>query len=301
MSGTLLPGLPGPEWGVDSPSRDFRGRFLNNRTAVASLIFIMLLAVTGILAPVISPYDPCLGGIAPALDRPSVAHPLGTDEQGRDILSRTIFGARISFAVGLLAAGTALVAGTILGALAAYYGGWLNNLIMWFIDIMRFFPPLLLAVFFMAALGRGMENAIIAIGAALAPEYAGIARGAVLQVMEYDYIKAARAVGNRDSGIFLRHVLPNITAPILVRAVTGVSTAILATAALGFLGLCVQQPSAEWGTMLGTGRDFIFYAPHIVFPPGLAITSTALAFNLLGSGLGNALCPGRQWEWGIDR
>jgi peptide/nickel transport system permease protein/oligopeptide transport system permease protein len=216
---------------------------------------------------------------------------MGTDELGRDVYTRIIYGARISLWVGLLAVAVALAAGTMLGSLAAYYGRWADNLIMRFMDIMLAFPPLLLVIAFMMVLGKGIENAIIAIGIVSVPEYVRIVRGSVLAVKENDYVQAARAIGNRDLVIIARHILPNITTPVIVKATLGISTAILDTAALGFLGLGVQPPYAEWGTMLGAGRNCLFNAPHIVYFPGLAITVTVLAFNLLGNGLRNALDP----------
>lgn len=302
MTQTAKAGLAAGKMELNSPVQEFWRRFKKNRTAMASLIFLAVLAAVAILAPFIAPYDPYLGDMALALKGPGAAHLLGTDELGRDILSRIIFGAQISLKVGLLAVGIALTVGTVLGVVAAYYGGWLDNLIMRFMDIMLAIPSLLLAIAFTAALGKGIENVIIAIGIVSVPEYARIARGAVLSVKEHDYVQAARAIGNRDSGIIFRHILPNVTAPIIVRATLGISTAILETAALGFLGLGVQFPYAEWGTMLGASRNSLFDAPHTVYFPGMAITATVLAFNLLGDGLREALGPRlRQCERGGSR
>ena len=273
----------------NSPLGEVWQRFKKNRIAMASLILLVTLTLLAILAPLVTPYDPNVGQLTQALKGLSASHILGTDELGRDIYTRIIYGARISLWVGLLAVAVALAAGTILGSLAAYYGRWADNLIMRFMDIMQAFPPLFLVIAFMLVLGKGIENAIIAIGIVSVPEYVRIVRGSVLAVKENDYVQAARAVGNRDLVIIARHILPNITTPVIVKATLGISTAILDTAALGFLGLGVQPPYAEWGTMLGAGRNCL--APYIVFFPGLAITVTVLAFNLLGDGLRDALDP----------
>nr|WP_238480914.1 nickel transporter permease [Desulforadius tongensis] len=274
-----------------SPVREFWRRLKKNKLAMTSLIFLAALTLIAVFAPYIAPYDPTNGVMADSLQKPSAQHLLGTDELGRDILSRIIFGARISLRVGLLAVAIALSIGTVLGSIAGYFGGRIDNLIMRFMDVMLSFPSLLLAIAFMSVLGRGVENAVIAISIVTMPEYARIVRGSVLSVKENEYVQAARAIGNRDGAIILKHILPNVIAPIIVRGTLGISTAILETAALGFLGLGVQPPDAEWGTMLGAGRSYMFNAPHLVMFPGIAITLTVMAFNLLGDGLRDALDP----------
>lgn len=276
---------------LPSPVREFWRRLKKNKLAVASLVFLTLLVLVALFAPYIAPYDPVNGVMAESLQAPGAKHLLGTDELGRDILSRIIFGARISLRVGLLAVAIALSAGTVLGSIAGYYGGKIDLVIMRFMDIMLSFPSLLLAIAFMTVLGRGVENAIIAISIVTMPEYARIVRGSVLSVKENEYVQAARAIGNRDAAIIFKHIMPNVMAPIIVRGTLGISTAILETAALGFLGLGVQPPAAEWGTMLGSGRGYLFNAPHLVYFPGIAITLTVMAFNLLGDGLRDALDP----------
>lgn len=270
---------------------EFWARFKRNKTAVIGLIILTFLVFIALFAPYIAPYDPYLSDMPNSLQPPSSQHLLGTDELGRDILSRIIYGAQISLKVGILAVAIALAVGVVLGAVAGYYGGFIDNTIMRIMDIMLAFPSLLLAIAFMAALGRGIENAIIAIGIVSTPHYARIVRGSVLSVKENEYIQAARAIGASDLRIIFLHVLPNVVSPIVVRATLGVSTAILETAALGFLGLGVQPPFAEWGAMLGSGRGYFYNAPHIVLYPGLAITMTVLAFNLLGDGLRDVLDP----------
>lgn len=270
---------------------DFWRQFKRNKTALIGLCILVLLVLAAIAAPYISPYDPYKGDMPNSLKPPSSQHILGTDELGRDILSRILYGARISLQVGFMAVAFALTAGVLFGATAGYYGGKIDTVIMRIMDIMLAFPSILLAIAFMAVLGRGVNNAIIAISIVSIPEYARIVRGSVLSVKENEYIQAARAIGCNDGRIIFRHVLPNIISPIIVRATLGVSSAILETAALGFLGLGVQPPFAEWGAMLGSGRSYFYNAPHIVTFPGVAITLTVLAFNLLGDGLRDVLDP----------
>ncbi len=276
---------------VKSPWLEFWKQLRRNHVAMVGLAILVILVVVAIAAPLIAPYNYQESNLPMSLKPPSFAHWFGTDELGRDILSRIIFGARISLRVGLEAVILSLFVGILLGALAGFYGGLVDNIIMRLMDIMLAFPPLLLAMAFMMALGRGLDNAIIAIGIVSIPEYARIVRGSVLSVRENDYVQAARAIGDHDLQIITYHILPNVTAPIIVRATLGISSAILDAAFLGFMGLGVQPPEAEWGAMLGSGRSAIFSAPHIVTFPGIAITVTVLAFNLLGDGLRDALDP----------
>lgn len=276
---------------VYSPVADFWRRLRKNKLAMVSLVFLVALILVAVFAPLVAPYDPYASDMPKALQGPSSQHLLGNDELGRDILSRIIYGARISLKVGLIAVSIALSVGMVVGSLAGYYGGRLDNIIMRFMDIMLAFPSILLAIALMAVLGRGVENAIIAIGIVSIPEYARIVRGSVLSVKENEYVQAARAIGNNDLQIIFKHILPNVMAPVIVRGTLGISTAILETSALGFLGLGVVPPFAEWGTMLGSGRGYMFNAPHLVFFPGIAITLTVMAFNLLGDGLRDALDP----------
>jgi peptide/nickel transport system permease protein/oligopeptide transport system permease protein len=213
------------------------------------------------------------------------------DEQGRDILSRIIDGTSISLRVGVIAVTIALSIGTVFGSLAGYYGGKVDMIVMRFMDIILAFPSMLLAIAFMSALGKGIDKAIIAISIVTIPEYARIVRGSILSIKDNEYVQAAKVIGNSDAGIIFKHILPNVLSPIVVRATLGISTAILDTAALGFLGLGVQPPYAEWGSMLGSGRTYFYNAPYIVLFPGIAITITVLAFNLFGDGLRDALDP----------
>lgn len=255
------------------------------------LILLAVLVVSAIFAPALAPFDPYESNLPNSLKPPSANHFLGTDELGRDIMSRILYGARISLLVGVEAVVLALLCGVVLGAVAGFYGGKVDTAIMSVMDIMLSFPSILLAIAFMTVLGRGVEKAVIAIGIVSIPQYARIVRGSVLSVKENVYVMAARALGNGDGRLIFVHILPNVMAPIIVRATIGISVAILEAAALGFLGLGVAPPTAEWGTMLGSGRQTIFNAPHIVMFPGLAITVTVMAFNLLGDGLRDVLDP----------
>lgn len=262
-----------------------------NKAATLGLCIILFLILVSIFGKLIMPYNPYLGSLSDSLKPPSSSHWFGTDEQGRDILSRIIDGTRISLRVGIVSVAIALSLGTIFGSLAGYYGGKMDLIVMRFMDMILAFPSLLLAIAFMSALGKGIDKAIIAISIVTIPEYARIVRSCILSVRDSEYVQAAKVIGNNDLAIIFKHILPNIMSPIIVRATLGVSTAILETSALGFLGLGVQPPYAEWGSMLGSGRGYFFNAPYLVWFPGIAITVTVLAFNLFGDGLRDALDP----------
>ena len=266
-------------------------RLWGSPSARIGLVLLLIMIFCALLAPVISPYNPYDSDLPHSLNSPSLSHIMGTDELGRDILSRILYGARISLVVGVEAVVLGLFCGVIFGSIAGFYGGKIDTAIMSVMDIMLSFPSMLLAIAIMTVLGRGVEKAILAIAIVSIPQYARIVRGSILSVKENVYIMAARAIGNTDRRLIFKHVLPNVMAPIIVRATVGISEAILETAALGFLGLGVQPPTAEWGTMLGSGRESIFNAPHVVTFPGVAITLTVMAFNLLGDGLRDILDP----------
>ena len=271
--------------------KNFIGLLISNKAALIGLIIIILLIFISLFGKFLMPYDPYTGELSNSLQSPSAAHFLGTDEQGRDIFSRVIDGTKISLRVGIISVAIALTIGTIIGSICGYFGGKLDMLLMRVMDIIQAFPSLLHAIAFMSALGKGLDKAVIAISIVTIPEYARIVRGSVLSVRESEYVQAAKAIGNNELVIIFKHVLPNILSPIIVRATLGISSAILDTAALGFLGLGVQPPLAEWGTMLGSGRSYFYNAPYIILFPGLAITLTVLAFNLFGDGLRDALDP----------
>lgn len=262
-----------------------------NKAATFGLVIIALLIFISIFGKFIMPYNPYIGDLSQSLKAPSSVHWFGTDEQGRDIFSRVIDGTKISLRVGVFSVAIALSIGTIFGSFSGYYGGKVDLIIMRFMDIILAFPSLLLAIAFMSALGKGIDKAVIAISIVTIPEYARIIRSCILSIKENEYVQAAKVIGNSDLGIIFKHILPNIMSPIIVRATLGISTAILETSALGFLGLGVQPPYAEWGSMLGSGRGYFFNAPYLVWFPGIAITITVLAFNLFGDGLRDALDP----------
>lgn len=271
--------------------KNFMEIIVSNKAALIGLIIIMIIVIVAIFGKFLMPYDPYTGELSNSLKTPSSTHFFGTDEQGRDIFSRVIDGTKISLRVGIISVSIALSIGTVIGSVCGYFGGKLDMFLMRLMDVILAFPSLLLAIAFMSALGRGLDKAVIAISIVTIPEYARIVRGCVLSVRESEYVQAAKAIGNNELTIIFKHVLPNILSPIIVRATLGVSSAILDAAALGFLGLGVQPPLAEWGTMLGSGRSYFYNAPYIILFPGLAITLTVLAFNLFGDGLRDALDP----------
>jgi peptide/nickel transport system permease protein len=295
--GETLPGGRGPledETFHEKPENQWLEMWRSlvaNRAAMVSLFFIAFLVFIAVFGPYLTPYNPIETNMANALKFPSAQHWFGTDQLGMDIFSRVIAGTRVSLTVGLLAVSIALTIGVVLGAVAGYMGGWIDAIIMRVMDMMLAIPSILLAITLMAALGKGIDKAVIAIGLVSIPEYARIVRGAILSIKENDYIAAARVVGNSNLRIIFRHVLPNALSVIIVRGTLGISSAVLDTAALGFLGMGVQPPQAEWGDMLGRARGFIFQAPYTLIFPGMAITSTVLAFNLLGDGLRDAFDP----------
>ncbi|MDI7247670.1 MAG: ABC transporter permease [Bacillota bacterium] len=271
--------------------RDAWRRLIRNRSAVAGGILVFVLAIIAVAAPLVAPYDPLAPSLEDRLSPPSAAHWLGTDDLGRDILSRIIFGARVSLQVGILAVALALVAGTFLGIVAGYYGGRADNLIMRVMDVMLAFPSVLLAIAIVAIMGPSLGNAMIAIGIVSIPVYARIVRSSTLQVKANEYVEAARALGSSDARVIFRHVLPNCMAPLIVQGTLGVATAILDAAGLSFLGLGAQPPTPEWGAMLSGGRAFLRIAPWVTAFPGIAIVLLVMGFNMFGDGLRDALDP----------
>lgn len=266
-------------------------RLSRHRLAVAGLIVFLLLVVMSVAAPLLAPYDPNANDYTAQLQPPSRAHWMGTDDFGRDILSRILWGGQRSLSVGIVAVGIGLGAGLIIGAVAGYAGGWLDNVLMRVMDVLLAFPSILLAIAVMSILGRGLGKAMVAIGIVAIPHYARIVRASVLTIRENDFVQAAQAEGASHMRILWRHIMPNAMAPIIVRATLGTSEAILEAAALGFLGLGVQPPYAEWGAMLAGVQEYIRVAPHVTAFPGLMITLTVLALNLFGDGLRDALDP----------
>ncbi len=266
-------------------------RLKRNRPAMAGLVVIILLMLMAVFAPYLAPYDPYKQCLDDQLRPPSRKYPLGTDDLGRDIASRIIYGSRISLTVGFVAEGITLVIGVTLGAISGYFGGGVDNLIMRLTDMMFAFPDLLFAIAIMFVLGPGIYNVFIALALVGWAGMARLVRGQVLAVREREFVEAARAVGDRDLRIIARHVLPNCLAPVIVSATLGIPGAIMAEAGLSFLGLGAQPPSPSWGGMIAIGKGYLRFAPWFSVYPGLAIMITVLAFNLFGDGLRDALDP----------
>jgi peptide/nickel transport system permease protein len=262
-----------------------------NRLAVASLAILIFLITVAVAAPWVAPYDPNQTDMAATLALPSLTHPMGTDQLGRDILSRIIWGARISLQVGVIAVGIAFVLGATIGMFGAYWGKWSDEVSMRLVDILLSFPMILLAICLIAFLGSSLANIMIAVGISLSPRFARIARGLTLAVKEQTYVEAARAVGAGSMGICFRHVLPNILSPLLVTATLYTSTAILIESSLSYLGLGVQPPDPTWGSIINEGREVLRIAPWISTFAGLVIMITILSFNILGDALRDFLDP----------
>lgn len=283
-------------------------RLFRRRSAVVGMVILGILILIAITAPWIAPYDPvvpmmdlkppepakarqapCIHLFGCPKDQPQ--HIAGIDGNVRDQFSRLLYGARLSLMIGFSTVTFAIVIGTVLGAIAGYTGGWVDNVIMRIMDVLLAFPSLLLAIAIVTVLGPGLINALIAIGIVSIPAYARVVRASVLSVREMDYVSATRALGGNMTQILFRRILPNALTPLIVQGTLGIATAILDAAALSFLGLGAQPPTPEWGSMLGAERNQVFTAPHLVFLPGIAIALTVLAFNLLGDGLRDALDP----------
>ena len=273
------------------PLGDIFRRFCANRMAVAGAIIIIIMIICALGASLIAPYPYDEQNLIASLSPPSKTYLLGTDEFGRDILSRLIYGTQISLQVGLIAVGIGMFVGGILGAVSGFYGGVLDNLLMRCMDILLSIPYILLAIAVAASLGPGLFNLMIAIGISSVPRYARIVRGSVLAIRHLEFIEASRAVGSSDRRIIFKHVIPNCMAPVIVQATLGVASAIISTAALSFIGLGIQPPTPEWGSMLSSGRNYIRNFPHLTLFPGLAIMFTILALNFIGDGLRDALDP----------
>ena len=266
-------------------------RFCRNRLALVGLVIVGLLMGTAVLAPWVAPRDPSKQSLIEKRMRPGPKYVLGTDEFGRDILSRVIHGTRVALLVGTLSVALAVGLGLLLGCLAGFLGGWVDAVTMRAVEVLLAFPYLLLAIAVVSALGNGALNTTIAVGIWGAPSVTRIVRGAVLALKETEYVRAARALGASALTQVGRHILPNILPTVVVYATLFMADAILVEAALSFLGLGVQPPTPSWGLMVSTGRDFLLVAPHITTIPGLAIMVAVLGFNLLGDGLRDALDP----------
>ena len=296
-----------PTSGGSSLRRDTVRNILRQRSAIVGLIILAILFLTAIFAPLIATHDPivslrdlgetnitrgdspCIHALGCALDKPE--HLFGIDAVIRDEFSRVVYGARISLQVGFITVGFAIILGSFIGAIAGFFGGWSDNVLMRIMDVVLSFPSLVLAIAIVTVLGPGLINAQLAIGIVSIPIYARVMRASVLSVRENDFVTASRALGESSAGILSRRILPNALTPLIVQGTLGIGGAILEVAALSFLGLGAQQPEAEWGSMIALDRSLFFSAPHLIFFPGLAITFTVLGFNLLGDGIRDALDP----------
>ena len=280
-------------------------RVLRQRSAIIGMTILGILVFVAVFAPVIAPYDPekVLIGVEDVKKRAAPCihilgcpeeepqHIMGTDGNVRDQFSRVIFGTRVSLFIGFSTTGFAIILGVILGAISGYTGGWLDNVIMRMLDVLMAFPSLLLAIAIVNVLGRGLQNALLAIAIVNIPTYARVMRASALALKEQNFVEASRALGAGHWRILFTRILPNSLSPLIVQGTLGIAGAILNAAALSFLGLGAQPPTPEWGTMLGSERNQVFSSPHLVFFPGIAIMITVLAFNLLGDGLRDALDP----------
>jgi ABC-type dipeptide/oligopeptide/nickel transport system permease subunit len=280
-------------------------RLFKRKSAIVGLVILGILVLVALTAQWIAPYNPtqvllgvepvksrqapCIHALGCPSDQPQ--HIMGIDGNVRDQFSRMLYGTRLSLMVGFSTVSFAIVIGTVLGAMSGYFGGWVDNTIMRVMDVLLAFPSLLLAIAIVTVLGPGLINALLAIGIVSIPAYARVVRASVLSVREMDYVSATRALGGNSFEILFRRIMPNALTPLIVQGTLGIATAILDAAALSFLGLGAQPPTPEWGSMLGSERNQVFTAPHLVFYPGLAIMLTVLSFNLLGDGLRDALDP----------
>lgn len=266
-------------------------RLLGSTPFVIGALLIVVMAGTAVLAPVLTSFDPVKMKPADRFQPPSIEHPFGTDHLGRDVLARVMYGGRLSLPMGVAPIAVAALAGLLLGLVAGYYGGNVDLLLMRLLDVWIAFPPILLALAIVTVLGTGLTNIMIALGIAWIPYYARMVRGSVLEAKQRVYVDAAGALGSSDARIVFRHVLPNVLTPIMVMSSMGVANAILAGAALSFLGLGAQAPAPEWGTSLADARQYIRLGWWVGFFPGMAIAITVLGANLMGDGIRDALDP----------
>jgi len=291
MSATTALAAPANGAVAQSPWRRALRRLFRSRAATIALAAVAAMIALAVLAPWLAPFDPLATSFALVRKVPSATHWFGTDEVGRDILARVIWGARASLAAGVISVSIAIGLGLPLGMVAGYAGGWIDAIVSRITDAMLAIPFLILAIALAAFLGPSLGNAMIAIGITATPIFVRLARGQVMNVRTEDYIEAARALGNPPARILARHILPNILPPMTVQATLAIAAAIIAEASLSFLGLGQQPPAPSWGSMLNTAQRFLTQAPWMAVFPGLAIFITVLAFNLLGDGLRDALDP----------
>lgn len=274
-----------------SKAADIFKRLKRNKMAMVGLAILVILILTAVFADLIAPYGFDDQNLDNMLMGPSAEHIFGTDEFGRDLFSRIVYGSQVSLKVGFIAVTISVLSGGLLGAIAGYFGGMIDNVIMRVMDVLLAIPSILLAISISASLGPGLLNLMIAVGISSIPGYARLVRASVLSIRNVEYIEAARSVGAGDFTIIIKHIIPNVLSPVIVQATLGVAFAILTAAGLSFIGLGIQPPNPEWGAMLSSGRSYIRDYPHLTLFPGLAIMTTILALNFLGDGLRDALDP----------
>lgn len=267
------------------------GRLKRNRMAMVGLVIILVMIVLALLAPYISPYSYETADFKHRFATPSAEHWFGTDELGRDIFSRLLYGGRYSLRIGLISVAISAIGGILFGALAGYYGGAVDNLIMRLLDVLQAMPGIVLAIAISAALGPGLTNSVIALSISSIPNYARMTRASILNVRKMEYLEAATSINCRSSRIIWKHVLPNALSPLIVQATMGIAGAIMGAAMLSFIGLGVQPPMPEWGAMLSAGRNYLRDYPHLCIFPGIMIMLAVLSLNMLGDGLRDALDP----------
>lgn len=274
-----------------SKVKDILRRFRRNKTAMLGAVILLVLLAGALLAGVLTPYGFDEQNLQDRKQPPSIHHLMGTDDLGRDVFSRILYGGRVSLKVGLISVSISVLFGGVLGVAAGFYGGRRDTVIMRFVDVLMAIPGMILSISICAALGPGMFNTMLAVGIGSIPNYARVFRSAVMTVVGQEYIEASRTMGARNRRLIWKHVLPNSMAPVIVQASLGVANAVVTAASLSFIGLGVQPPNPEWGAMLSYGRPFIRDYPHMVLFPGIAIMLTVLSLNLLGDGLRDALDP----------
>ncbi|TYS64486.1 ABC transporter permease [Sutcliffiella horikoshii] len=271
--------------------KTFYKRMAKNKAAMAGVIIILAVVILGALAPVLATHEPNTTNVMDKLQGPSSEHYLGTDELGRDIFSRLLYGTKISLGIGFVSTILGAIAGVTLGIVAGYYGRWVDSLIMRICDVLLAFPGILLALAIVSVLGASTRNVIIAVAFYAVPSFARIVRGSTLSVKKLEYVDAIKAMGAKDGRIIFRHILPNIMSPIIVQATLYIASAIITASALSFLGMGTKPPTPEWGAMLSQGRAYLTQAPHITLFPGLVILLVVIGFNMMGDGLRDALDP----------
>lgn len=271
--------------------KTFYKKLAKNKAAMAGAFIIIFVILMGIFAPLLATHDPNTTNVMNKLKPPSAENYLGTDDVGRDIFSRLLYGARVSLGIGFVSTILGAIVGVTLGIVSGYYGRWIDSLIMRICDVLLAFPGILLALAIVSVLGASTQNVIIAVAFYAVPSFARIVRGSTLSVRKLEYIDAIKAMGAKDFRIIFKHILPNIMSPIIVQATLYIASAIITASALSFLGMGTRPPTAEWGAMLSQGRSYIAQAPHITLFPGLVILLVVIGFNLMGDGLRDALDP----------